>query len=212
MSKRFYITILFLAFVSLCSAQTGINIVKGNVVNVRSGPGTQYSVLGSFQKGETVTVTSIVNEDWAKISYGASEGYMSRQYIEFKEPLPTVQNESKKSRSEWFNAGNFWDWLFRIVKPILWICGIIFLIGSMADSEKTGFFLLPLLACGLGAIIGSVFFDNGRAGADIGMVLTILLLMKVIGNALDITGLRTFTYIMWYIISLPLGIGGKINI
>lgn len=203
MIKRILTTLLFLTFVGLCSAQTGVYVVKGSVVNVRSGPGTQYAVIGSYQKGATVTVRAIVNDDWARISHNGTVGYMNRQYIEFKEPPPTVQTESMKSRSEWFNAGNFWDWLFRFVKPILWTCGIIFLIGSMADSEKAGFFLLPLLACGLGAIIGSVFFDNGKAGADIGMLLTILLLMKVIGNALDITGFRTFTYIMWYIISLP---------
>ena len=165
MPKRLFITLLLFAFVGLCSAQTGIYMVNGNVVNVRLGPGTQYSVIGSFQKGETVTVREIVNDDWARISYNGTVGYMNRQYIEFKEPLPAPQTDNKKSRFQWFKAVNFWDWLFRFVKPILWICALFFLIGSMADSEKAGFFLLPLLACGLGAIVGRVFFDNGRAGA-----------------------------------------------
>lgn len=203
MPKRLLITLLLFAFVGLCNAQTGIYIVKGNVVNVRSGPGTQYSVIGSYQKGATVTVMDNANEDWAKINYGETVGYMSRRYIDFKEPLPDEQSGMENSGSQWSEAGSFWDWLFKFVKPILWICGIIFLIGSMADSEKAGFFLLPLLACGIGAIIGGAFFDNGRAGADIGMMLTILLFIKMVSNALDISGLGSFTYIMWYIISLP---------
>eukprot|EP01107_Rhizomastix_libera_P002668 TRINITY_DN145_c1_g2_i1.p1 TRINITY_DN145_c1_g2~~TRINITY_DN145_c1_g2_i1.p1 ORF type:complete len:360 (-),score=91.36 TRINITY_DN145_c1_g2_i1:122-1105(-) len=50
--------------------------VTASSLNVRSGPGTSYSVVTSLSKGKIVSVTSISN-GWAKIS----SGYVSSQYL-----------------------------------------------------------------------------------------------------------------------------------
>ena len=54
--------------------------VTATTLNVRSGAGTSYSVLGSLSKGTKVEVISTTNE-WSKISYNGSTGYVSSQYL-----------------------------------------------------------------------------------------------------------------------------------
>lgn len=40
--------------------------VTGNIVNLRSGPGTGYSVLGQVQKGDSLQVTGGI-DDWYRV-------------------------------------------------------------------------------------------------------------------------------------------------
>ena len=54
--------------------------VIATTLNVRSGAGTSYSVLGSLSKGTKVEVISTTN-GWSKISYNGSTGYVSSQYL-----------------------------------------------------------------------------------------------------------------------------------
>ncbi len=51
MPKSILTTILLLLFVGLCSAQTGVYVVKGNVVNVRSG---YRRTLLNYQNGSAI--------------------------------------------------------------------------------------------------------------------------------------------------------------
>ncbi|MGM9642278.1 MAG: GH25 family lysozyme [Eubacteriales bacterium] len=48
-------------------------------LNVRSGPGTGYDVLGSLDKGTEVTVIGTYN-GWGKIEYKGQEGWISMSY------------------------------------------------------------------------------------------------------------------------------------
>ena len=76
--------------------QAGLYIVTGNKVNIRSGPGKDYSVVSSRKKGDTVTVLSFYDANWAKIQYGSSFAYMSRQYLVYKSPLPQEASSQKQ--------------------------------------------------------------------------------------------------------------------
>ena len=58
----------------------GTGSVKGINVNVRSGPGTGYSVLGSVSTGQSFSVTG-VSGGWYKISYNGATGYISSDYL-----------------------------------------------------------------------------------------------------------------------------------
>ena len=49
-------------------------------LNVRSGPGTQYQVVGSIQDGETVDVGSCTGS-WCRVSFSGGSGYASRRYL-----------------------------------------------------------------------------------------------------------------------------------
>ena len=59
---------------------TTTKYVTATTLNVRSGAGTSYSVLGSLSKGTKVEVISTTN-GWSKINYNGSIGYVSSQYL-----------------------------------------------------------------------------------------------------------------------------------
>ena len=80
----------FVAFIVLLIAcqdawgQSGLYVVTGNDVLVRSGPGTSYSKMDARNKGETVTVLALYDDNWAKISLPDGRiGYMSRKYLSY---------------------------------------------------------------------------------------------------------------------------------
>lgn len=50
-------------------------------LNIRTGPGVQYSKLGAFPCGTSVQVESIEN-GWAKIQHGGRTAYISAAYIQ----------------------------------------------------------------------------------------------------------------------------------
>ena len=55
-------------------------------LNVRSGAGTSYSVIGSLKNGTSVEIVE-TSGNWYKIKYGNGYGYVSKDYI-------TLQNRS----------------------------------------------------------------------------------------------------------------------
>lgn len=58
--------------------------VTADILNVRSGPGRDYSVLGSLTQGMRVKVISIKGEKgnrWAKIRFAGVTAYVSAKYL-----------------------------------------------------------------------------------------------------------------------------------
>ncbi|MDR0839998.1 MAG: SH3 domain-containing protein [Christensenellaceae bacterium] len=49
-------------------------------VNLRSGPGNDYSVIGSLTKGQAVTATG-TNGNWTQIRFGSSYAYVYTSYL-----------------------------------------------------------------------------------------------------------------------------------
>lgn len=66
------------------------------LLNVRSGPGTNYPVKSTLTGGSTVTVTNISN-GWAKLSNG---NYCSKDYLVTQEQLIEKEKEADKSSNE----------------------------------------------------------------------------------------------------------------
>jgi len=62
-------------------------------VNLRSGAGTSYRVLGVVQAGEKVTVRSASN-GWSKVSTKIGSGYISSKYLTTSE-LSTVRSDTQ---------------------------------------------------------------------------------------------------------------------
>ena len=74
--------------------QTTATVNSSIGLNVRSGPGTTYSVLYTLDNGTVVTVTD-KEGDWYKISYNGQAGYVSGEYLILDEnkdygPLPIL--------------------------------------------------------------------------------------------------------------------------
>lgn len=59
---------------------TGILNTDGASLNLRSGPGTNYSKVSSIPASAVLTITGIEN-GWYKTSYNSKEGYVSSDYI-----------------------------------------------------------------------------------------------------------------------------------
>lgn len=51
--------------------------VSVSVLNVRSGPGTNYSKVGKLTKGTKVSIIKIINKDWNQIIYNGKIAYTS---------------------------------------------------------------------------------------------------------------------------------------
>ena len=55
--------------------------VSRSDLNVRSGPGTEYGVVGVIQAGETVDVASC-NGAWCQVAFEGGTGYANRSYLQ----------------------------------------------------------------------------------------------------------------------------------
>ena len=64
---------------SSSSTQNGTIKVNG-ALNVRSGAGTNYSVIGSLSNGAKVEIVE-TSGTWYKIKYGSGYGYVSKDYV-----------------------------------------------------------------------------------------------------------------------------------
>lgn len=62
------------------TAASGTLTVTGNGVNIRSGPGTNYNVLGSANSGTVFTVTG-TSGSWYQISYNGQTAYIISDYV-----------------------------------------------------------------------------------------------------------------------------------
>lgn len=62
--------------------------VTASVLNIRSGPGTSYSILGSFGRGDTVCVTEAGSKGgWHQILYGGQVAYLYANYVDLSQPV-----------------------------------------------------------------------------------------------------------------------------
>lgn len=65
---------------SAATVTVGTVSTGSNNLNVRSGAGTNYGIIGSLAKGAQVTILGEEN-GWYKIQYGSGAGYVSKDYI-----------------------------------------------------------------------------------------------------------------------------------
>ena len=73
------------------STSTTGTIKVNDTLNVRSGAGTSYSVIGSLKNGASVEIVE-TSGSWYKIKYGSGYGYISKDYV-------TVNSSSNSSNS-----------------------------------------------------------------------------------------------------------------
>ena len=73
-------------FISTDGTVTQDGLVLSGPLNVRSGPGTSYSRVGSLQAGTTITVHSSSN-GWYHITSGSLTGYVSADYVALMEDI-----------------------------------------------------------------------------------------------------------------------------
>ncbi len=66
----------------VAAASTSAATMTGDYVNLRSGAGTNYSIIGSLSSGELVTVLDDSNPDWVKVQTSSGViGYCSKEFV-----------------------------------------------------------------------------------------------------------------------------------
>ncbi len=78
--------------------------VTGSGVNMRSGPGTSYSVLATLPKNTSVTLAGR-SGGWYKVRYGSLTGYVSGDYI-----TPKYRNFSDVDYSAYYAGYVIWGY------------------------------------------------------------------------------------------------------
>ena len=68
-----------------------ISYVTASELNVRSGPGTNYKIIGSLRRNAKVEVIGQASE-WYKIKYNDGYGYVHTDYITDKKPTTTFNH------------------------------------------------------------------------------------------------------------------------
>lgn len=206
MLKRLAILLLFL-FVSAgyLAAERALYVVTTQTLNVRRGPGKQYYAYGEFHKGDHILVKGKTG-DWAIVQDGQQTGYVSTRYIRYVRAVSDDEfttNEKPKAQK------SAWDTPYEITKAILWLLAIVVIITFFINETIAGVAMIIQMLCGIGALIGWLFFDNGRAGAVIAMgieiIIPVIILVRHIGGSSDwdLPGFASLTRFIWAIVSLP---------
>ncbi len=65
--------------------------VTASKLNVRSGAGTTYGIIGSVVKGQTLSVVS-KSGSWYKINYSGRTGYVSSDYVQASRTTPPAES------------------------------------------------------------------------------------------------------------------------
>jgi uncharacterized protein YraI len=65
------------------TASTGLFATANLRVNVRSGPGTKYTVLGQVRAGDALDITGqLANNSWLRVNFNGQEGWVSSGLFE----------------------------------------------------------------------------------------------------------------------------------
>lgn len=86
-AKRIFacLTILVLLAVSLplsSLAETYATVISWDVLHLRSGPGSDYAVIGKYRRGTKVEVLSSSYRNWVRVrTPDRKTGYMYKQYL-----------------------------------------------------------------------------------------------------------------------------------
>ncbi|MBQ8161260.1 MAG: SH3 domain-containing protein [Clostridia bacterium] len=78
---------------------------NGKAVRLRSGPGTNYSILGSFQVGTQVIITNR-GTTWSSIQVGSLSGYMMSMYLTVSSPVSPVTPVVTSGYTAWVTSAN----------------------------------------------------------------------------------------------------------
>lgn len=95
--KTGYVSSKYLSSSAPESSNTTTKYVNTSTLNVRSGPSTSYSVIGTLSSGTKIGVISTSN-GWSKIKYNNKTGYVSSEYLSSNAPDDSNSTSSSASK------------------------------------------------------------------------------------------------------------------
>lgn len=90
----------------------------GANLNMRSGPGTKYSVVAKIKEGSAVTVTGDATSGFYPIKYGNNSGFASVSYITFTTPAATAASDGDLSGKVGKRLANFSATAYNASSPL----------------------------------------------------------------------------------------------
>ena len=79
-------------------AETYATVISSDVLHLRSGPGSEYAVIGKYRNGTRVTILK-TGKRWSRVrTPDRKVGYMYNQYLS---PFRTTGSSSSSSGSTW---------------------------------------------------------------------------------------------------------------
>ena len=89
MIKNRHLFMIISVLILITGFSTSITAMDGNVttdnVNVRSGPGTDYEVIGQVHQNTKITIIDELG-DWYKVKASNVEGWVTKEFVQ-RSPL-----------------------------------------------------------------------------------------------------------------------------
>lgn len=128
MKRKYFIKTLLVGFLTLfCLYGFGESYITKQEINVRSGPGTSYSIMGIISGNSIIDVKSI-NGNWATIQYNNQPAYIATKFITKTESTDS-NNNTPKSKGSGTNSSI----VFYVIGAIVIILVIKFLTGRVSE-------------------------------------------------------------------------------
>lgn len=74
-------TAALIILTSVSAFAQNVGVVNCDALNLRSGPSTTNSVIGTLYNGTVVNITEFAGNGWSKVSYNNLTGYVATQYL-----------------------------------------------------------------------------------------------------------------------------------
>lgn len=130
----FFLLFFFFITNTFILASERYQIKTNSTLNVRSGPGTSYGVIGSLQNNSYVEVVDFI-DGWAAISLNGQKGYVSQKYLQKSE----ISNSSSDDITSRVIALDFWK------KFLIGIIVLFITILALSFFDTGGWFTFILL-------------------------------------------------------------------
>ena len=130
------------------TSQTGY--IKGNDVRLRSGAGTNYSILGTYNNGTPLTITG-TSGNWTAVTINGVKGYVNSTYV------TTTKSDGGSKPS-----GSIGETIVATAKQYM---GAPYVYGGMSPSgfDCSGFVNYVYKLCGysMSRVASSIYNNNG---------------------------------------------------
>lgn len=99
-----FITLFILSGLTLVASAYDVGSVTADVLNVRSGAGTNYSVVGKLYNGQTIHINEYTSNGWLKISYNNTSAYVSATYVSVRNSQTTNRGAVQRNAREVYTS------------------------------------------------------------------------------------------------------------
>ncbi len=128
--------------------------VKGSDVRMRSGPGTNYSILGTYNNGTPLTITG-TSGNWTAVTINGVKGYVNSTYV-------TTTKSDGGSTGSSTPSGSIGETIVATAKQYM---GAPYVYGGMSPSgfDCSGFVNYVYKLCGysMSRVASSIYNNNG---------------------------------------------------